>query len=168
MVLEHLRPLGLYRSPYAGIPRYLPRERKAPAAHDIIRRPELIGTDDPIAIALWGQSLAVPGWKRVQVDQFFSIYAPNSPVQGPIETADALLVFSETLDSDSGATLALAGASLYLANGEEVKGCAVIEELRAEQDLTERVDIALSEGAVVDWSTTCVTLELTAGFPAES
>jgi len=157
VVLEHLRLLGVYRSPFAGIPRYLSRDREAPAAHDIIKQPGLIGTNRPIAIALWGPTLTIPGWERISVDEFFSLYIPNSPVAGPIEAADALLLFSNAVDADRGATLALAGASLYLANEHETEACAVITDLRAEPGLTERVDDALSGGAVVDWRTYCAT-----------
>ncbi len=76
---------------------------------------------------------------------------------GPIEAANALLLFSMEVDADRGATLALAGASLYLANESEATACAIIADLRAERGLTERVDDALSAGAMINWRTYCAT-----------
>jgi hypothetical protein len=134
VILEHLRPLGLYRSPFAGKPRYLPPERRAPRALDIIHTPELVETERPIAIASSGSTLKIPGWQQVSVDEVFSLYIPNSPVAGPIEAANALLLFSMEVDADRGATLALAGASLYLANESEATACAIIADLRADED----------------------------------
>ena len=155
VILEHLRPLGLYRSPFAGKPRYLPAERQTPRALDIIHTPELVETGRPVVIAISGPTLAITGWKQIPVDEVFSIYVPLEPVVGPTEAANALLLFSHEIDPDRGATLALASASLYLANKDEATACAVIADLRAEPGLTERIDVALSAGAVMDWRTYC-------------
>ena len=158
VVLENLRPLGLHRTRFEGQPRYLSPDRKTVFVLLVVRQPELIGEDEPIVIAISGPPLTVPGWERIPVDQIFWVYVPDTPVRRPIEVADTFLTFSEMVGSDSGATLALAGASLYLANGQESKGCTIINELRDDESLIERVDIALAGGAVVDWSTTCLAL----------
>ncbi len=123
----------------------------------MIHTPELVETDRPIAIASSGSTLKIPGWQQISVDEVFSLYIPNSPVAGPIEAANALLLFRKEVDVDRGATLTLVGASLYLANESEATACTIIADLRAERGLTERVDDALSAGAMINWRTYCAT-----------
>ena len=138
VLLETPVPVGNYRTPFAGRPRYLPADWAAPRVVDLVGNPDLVGDHQAIVFAWSNLRVDLPGWDRTDVDAFFSIYAPEDPGGGKEYAAEAILSFAGLLDADPGATLTLAAAALYQDLGQDSAACDHLAKLAEPADLAAR------------------------------
>jgi hypothetical protein len=138
VLLESPVPIGTYRTPFAGRPRYLPAEWSAPRVVDLVGDPDLLGEDQSFVFAWSSLRVDIPGWDRKDIDAFFSVYAPEGPAAGKEQAAETMLSFAELLDEDRGGTLTLAAAALYQDLGHESAACELIGRLDHPADLAAR------------------------------
>lgn len=130
IVLETIDSFGAYRTPFAGKPRYLSPDRTALHTPEVIRNPEVIGTDAPVALVIGGPAADVKGWRRIIVDDYFSLYVPHGEVRGPEEAARTLEEFGRHYEPRTGSTLLLTAASLFSVSDHREQACRLLDELR--------------------------------------
>lgn len=129
VILESIVPFGDYRTPFAGKPRYLSSDRAAPHTPELIRNPSVIGDTSPIALAIIGPVAELDGWRRIAVDEYFSLYVADDLLLGPEDAARALEQFGRFYGPDRGATLLLAAASLRTIGQRPQEACELYGEL---------------------------------------
>jgi hypothetical protein len=138
VILEQFVPVGAYRTPYAGHPRYLPTGWLAPRALSVIRDPGLIAEGQNFIFAIAGPSVVIEGWAETEVDDFFSLYTPMLPQSGPEAAAHAMLAFSRELSQDRGAVLTLAAAALFNHIGRDIEACTLLTGLGLDESVNQR------------------------------
>jgi hypothetical protein len=148
IVFDAVRALGLYRTPFAGRPRYTGADRLVPSAVDIARNPDLIPADRPIALMLLNQRPDMVGWSSTPVDDWFTLYVPEAGYKGPEGAADATREFAIALGSDSGEALCLASIALSMSVGDEQRAALTLA-LFGEVAGAEAADRVVDYGALL-------------------
>lgn len=117
VVFDPVRPLGSYRTPFAGNPRYT---GTAPVRMtlQIIHDPSLVAAGDNTAILLHGSKVVVPGWVPISVDDFFTVYVPETPRPGLEGIASSAEEFGTAIGPISGAALKLTAAAIWQRAGD--------------------------------------------------
>lgn len=113
VLYDSVRPFGLYRTPFAGWPRYTGQDLRPPLSLHIAADPDLVPHDAPVYVALLGAQPDVSGWTKQQVDSFFTFYTPVEERRGRVGAADSFTEFGHAVDPLDGAAMLLAAASLY-------------------------------------------------------
>lgn len=155
VVFESVRPLGQYRTPYAGKPRYLDPIRSVPSTLEVIRNPNVITPETPVAIAIAGPEVSVSGWHRIKVDEYFALYISQSHVRGPISAAAALATFGRQYDLARGSAFLLAAASLYGENGFVGEACSILNEMESQPTIQSAVNDLMQTETSSAWSNEC-------------
>ena len=132
VVFDAVRPLGLYRTPFAGRPRYTGTGRIIPLSVHVADNPDLVPEDAPIEVMLLGARPEIEGWTAHPVDDWFTLYLPDEPTVGRIDAAEAMLAFAEALGPDNGAALTLAAVSILEAAGADEAAAAALAALLAD------------------------------------
>ncbi len=142
VLFDAVRPLGRYRTPFAGRPRYTGAERSLPLTLHVARSPDLVPDDAPIAVMLLGARPQVPGWVGIPADRFFTLYLPLAPRQGKAEAAETYQEFARVLGQDRGAAMSIAAAALLQDIGRTDEARDLISGLLASSnpDLANRID----------------------------
>lgn len=164
VLFETPRPLGEYRTLFAGRQRYLDAEHHAPHMTRIIQRPDTISDSAPIVVALLDYADDVPGWPidvaewhRFDTGTDASIFLPTQEFSGRQGARNALLQFSAAFDADRGAAMALAAAALAADDGDTASACQIVDGLNAKADesLVRRIDKTLTRGSYGSWGAKC-------------
>jgi hypothetical protein len=134
VVFDSVRKLGLYRTPFAGRPRYTGTSRMLPSSLRIAANPESLPEDTPAAVMLLGRRPEVEGWTAISTDELFTLYVPDETMDGRVEVALALLEFADALGPDNGAALALAAIAILEQESEEDAALAATTALLAQSD----------------------------------
>jgi hypothetical protein len=142
VIFDAVRPLGSYRTPYAGRPRYIGDERAVPLSAHIAENPSLIPPGSSTAIMLLGPQPDVSGWAAFPVDDWFTLYVPEEPAIGRRSAARSMLVFAEALGPDDGAALSMAAIALLVSVGDEEAAADAMNVVVAvsEKDLRDRIE----------------------------
>lgn len=142
VLFDPVRRFGLYRTAFAGQPRYLDERRAAPLTLRVVAEPHLVPVGGPVALLLIGAELDVPGWERIRVADRMSLYLPEVRLAGRGGVRVAAEEFATALGPESGAALALAGASIAAADGDAAGACAMVDELTSAggDDLALRIE----------------------------
>jgi hypothetical protein len=113
VVYDAVRPLGLYRTPFAGNPRYT-GTKPVRLTLQIIKDPSMVSAGDNTAIVLLSdKKVEVPGWVPISVDEFFTVYVPETPRPGLEGIASSTEEFAAALGPISGAALKLTSAAVW-------------------------------------------------------
>jgi len=113
VLYDSVRDFGLYRTPFAGWPRYTGPDLRALLSLHIAADPALVPDDASILVALLGEDPDVAGWTKARVDPFFAVYVKQDPPRGHLGAADTLAQFGRAVPPEDGAAMLLAAASLY-------------------------------------------------------
>jgi len=149
ILYDQLRPLGDYRTPFAGYPRYTKDHPRIPLSLSLIQNPSALapGSNTAVVLLSGGRAVDVPGWVGMGVDRFFTIFLPTTPRPGLKGAAKSAEEFAEAL-GPTGAALRLTAASLWLEAGEPDRADDVIEDLLADEDLRPEVLTAIDGSAL--------------------
>jgi hypothetical protein len=140
VVFDHVRRLGRYRTFFAGVPRYT--VASLPMSTQIIKSPDLIPEDAPIAVMLLGARPTVSGWTMYPVDDWFTLYLSDEPIEGRPAAARAMLDFGDELGPARGAALTLAAVAVLQASGLRQEATAAYDALIDETSSTMDSQIA--------------------------
>jgi hypothetical protein len=142
VIFDAVRPLGSYRTPFAGRPRYTGVERFMPLSVHIAENPDLVPPNSPTAIMLLGPIPDVPGWVAFPADDWFTLYVPEEPVIGQRSAAESMLVFAGVLGPDDGAALSMAAIAILVSIGDEVAARDAMNAVIgvSDQDLRDRIE----------------------------
>ena len=151
VVFDVIRPLGLYRTPFAGQPRYTGTGQHIPLSLNVADNPDLVPDDAPINIMLLDGRKEmerrpplpeIDGWTSLPVDDWFTMYLPEEPVVGPFAAAEAMLDFAAALGPDYGAALTIAAVSLLDSAGAGDAATEALTDLvaGADPDLRGRIE----------------------------
>lgn len=136
LVFDPVRQLGLYRTPFAGHPRYTGTQRQVPLTLHIIRGiARLEPGDNTVIVLLTPTRLDVPGWIPISIDGFFTVYIPESPRPGLEGAAMASEEFSNSLEPSEGAALRLTAAALWMQAGDTERASGLLTSLMSEPHL---------------------------------
>ena len=155
IILETIRPFGAYRTPFAGKPRYLSSDRSALHTPEVIRNPDAIDTNEPVALVINGPAADIGGWRRIIVDDYFSLYVPHSNVRGPEEAAQALEEFGRRYEPRDGSTLLLAAASLFSVSDQREQACRLLDELEGLSQIGSEIDNFVESGGAPTLARIC-------------
>jgi hypothetical protein len=130
-------PLGEYRTPFAGRPRYTGDYRRIPNTLQVIAEPSLIvdGANTAVVLAARTRTSSVAGWTPVSVDRFFTVYLPSEAHPGREGAARAYVEFAEAMDPETGASLLLAAASIYNELGDTTRALELTRPLLDDETL---------------------------------
>lgn len=148
IIYDAVRPLGAYRTPYAGYPRYTRDHPRIPLSLNVIGNPDVFspGSNTAVVLLTGGARIQVPGWVGIGVDRFFTVYLPTSPRSGIEGAAGAAEEFAETLPPADGAALMLAAASLWLEAEDPDRARDLVMSLLSHEDLRPQVLEAIGGG----------------------
>lgn len=155
VVYDQLRPLGAYRTPFAGYPRYTKGHPRVPLSLQLIRNPSALspGSNTAVVLLSGGSSVDLPGWTAIGVDAFFTVYLPTTPRPGLLGAAEAAQEFAEALRPDLGAALMLTAASLWHEADDEDRAESLMRSLLADDDLRSAVIDAVAGSPLEDYVT---------------
>lgn len=117
VLFDAVREFGAYRTFFAARPRYTGFDRLAPLSIHIAANPDQVPNDRPVAVVLLGARPEVDGWRRIPVDDFFTIYSPEYELVGQLGAARALADFGVAVGPERGAAMLLASAALFDVQG---------------------------------------------------
>jgi hypothetical protein len=148
IIYDAVRPLGAYRTPYAGYPRYTGDHPRIPLSLNVIGNPDVFtpGSNTAVVLLTGGARIQVPGWIGIGVDRFFTVYLPTSPRSGVEGAAEAAEEFAASLPPADGAALMLAAASLWLQSEDPERARDLVMGLLSDEDLRPEVLQAISGG----------------------
>jgi hypothetical protein len=84
----------------------------------IVKDPSLVSAGDNSAIVLHGKEVVVPGWVPISVDDFFTVYVPETPRPGLEGIASSAEEFGTAIGPISGAALKLTAAAIWQRAGD--------------------------------------------------
>jgi hypothetical protein len=149
LIYDAVRGLGEYRPLFAGYPRYTGGERTVPLTLSIARNAEQAHAGSNTAVVLLSdQRFAVPGWQRVSIDPYFSLYLPETPRTGLAGMADASEEFADALGNDRGAAFRLTSAAIRLRMGEDERALALLSAVLDDPELRPRALDAIRGSAL--------------------
>jgi hypothetical protein len=94
-------------------------------------------------VLLTGRRYDVAGFIPVGVDEFFTVYLPDTPYRGLEGMALAAEEFGSSLEVDRGAALLLASASLWLEAGDSERAESLLGYLLSQPEIAEEVSAAI-------------------------
>jgi hypothetical protein len=140
VLFDSVRPLGDYRTPFAGSPRYIDPRWKIPLTTTLASMPQLVPPSAPVYVLLLGAKADVPGWIGAPVGRQFWLYQPVEPVRGAEGTAITAAAFGRALSREGdtrGTSFMLASAAVLRDAGENNRARAIINEAVSRTDETE-------------------------------
>lgn len=139
VIFDSVVPLGSYRTPFAGYPRYT-GDKQVPMTLLIVQDPSLVVPGgNTVMVLLTKNRIDVSGWVPVSVDGFFTVYVPESPRPGLEGAAAASEEFAAAMEPSDAAALRLTAAALWLRAGEDDKASSIMTSLMKEADLRPQI-----------------------------
>jgi 4-amino-4-deoxy-L-arabinose transferase-like glycosyltransferase len=132
IIFDHPRPTGAYRTPFAGLPRYLDRDRIVAHAPSALSDPAALGSNNRTGILLLDSHPEVEGWYRISTGGgAMSLYLPHDPEawRGRVAAASAADQFGSVIGGDDGAFLRAVAVSLFAFEGEMGRARQVRDDL---------------------------------------
>lgn len=149
ILYDAVRPLGAYRTTFAGRPRYTDDHGAIPLTTQVVDSPESIDGGRNTAVVLLNRSdFAIDGWTPVGVDSYFTVYLPETPRSGRRGAAVSYQEFGEAMGPELGAAMSLASAALWLDIGEPQLALEVALPLLEDDALASAVAQTLSGTAL--------------------
>ncbi|MDD5306195.1 MAG: hypothetical protein PHU25_02630 [Deltaproteobacteria bacterium] len=138
VLFDHVRPLGAYRTRFAGAQRYLSPTRKVRSVADLKADSEDPLQHQQVAVMLLGARPYVPGWRQHQIDAYFTLYLPAHTYRWPAGAANACLAFASRLEGTSGDALRIAAIVIMARANEFDKADEMEKELLDSADPADR------------------------------